>query len=178
MECFRYNYTIIHCLLTIFVHNYYAQPIYYTDVSKLSKSLSDWSIPLRDGPPTTLPTELRVDMPCSGTLHCSADVDAVRGFHSDRKIGSTKYLGKLVQTATEEEIHWYEYLLGIFIKYLGSCWLHRLNDGSSISNYTCRTRSLSLRWRQVLQACQKSLMVPSLNLPPSESAGGHAWFSC
>ena len=34
MECFWYNYTIINCLLTICVHNYYAQTIYYTDVSK------------------------------------------------------------------------------------------------------------------------------------------------
>ena len=45
-----YNYTIINCLLTIFVHNYYVQPIYYTDVSKCFESLTDWSIPLkRDG---------------------------------------------------------------------------------------------------------------------------------
>ena len=28
------------------MHNYYAQPIYYTDVSKLCESLTDWSIPL------------------------------------------------------------------------------------------------------------------------------------
>ena len=46
MESFWYNYTIINCLLTIFVHNYYAQPIYYTDVSKCCESLTDWSIPL------------------------------------------------------------------------------------------------------------------------------------
>ena len=46
MECFWYNYIIIHCF---FVHNYYAQPIYYTDVSKWCESLTDWSIPLRRG---------------------------------------------------------------------------------------------------------------------------------
>ena len=46
MERFWYNYTIINCLLTIFVHNYYAQPIYYIDASKWSESLTDWSIPL------------------------------------------------------------------------------------------------------------------------------------
>ena len=28
------------------MHNYYAQPIYYTDVSKCYGSLTDWSIPL------------------------------------------------------------------------------------------------------------------------------------
>ena len=47
MECFWYNYTIINCLLTIFVHKYYAQSIYYTDVSKCCESLTDWSIPLK-----------------------------------------------------------------------------------------------------------------------------------
>ena len=36
----------MNCLLTIFVHNYYAQPIYYTDISKCYESLTDWSIPL------------------------------------------------------------------------------------------------------------------------------------
>ena len=41
MEWFGYNYTIIICLLTIFVHKYYAQPIYYTDVSKCCESLTD-----------------------------------------------------------------------------------------------------------------------------------------
>ena len=30
------------------MHNYYAQPVYYTDVSKLCESLTDWSIPLRE----------------------------------------------------------------------------------------------------------------------------------
>ena len=45
MECFLYNYTIINCLLTICLHNYYTQPI-YTDVSKCCESLTDWSIPL------------------------------------------------------------------------------------------------------------------------------------
>ena len=48
MECFWYNYTIINCLLTIFVQNYYTQPIYYTDVSKWCESLTDWSIPLKN----------------------------------------------------------------------------------------------------------------------------------
>ena len=43
-ECFSNNYTIINCLLTIFVHNYYARPIYYTNVSKCCQSLTDWSI--------------------------------------------------------------------------------------------------------------------------------------
>ena len=28
------------------MHNYYAQPIYYTDVSKWRESLTDWCIPL------------------------------------------------------------------------------------------------------------------------------------
>ena len=46
MECFWYSYTIINCLLTIFVHNYYAQPIYNTTVSKCCESLTDWSIRL------------------------------------------------------------------------------------------------------------------------------------
>ena len=45
-EYFWYNYTIINCLLTIFVHNYYAQPLYYTRVSKWCESLTDWSNPL------------------------------------------------------------------------------------------------------------------------------------
>ena len=31
----------------MFVHNYYAQPIYSTDVSKWCESLIDWSIPLK-----------------------------------------------------------------------------------------------------------------------------------
>ena len=31
----------------IFMHNYYAQPIYYTDVSKLCEYLTDLSIPLK-----------------------------------------------------------------------------------------------------------------------------------
>ena len=31
----------------IFMHNYYAQPLYYTHVSKLCESLTDWSIPLK-----------------------------------------------------------------------------------------------------------------------------------
>ena len=31
----------------IFLHNYYAQPIYYTDISKCCESLTDWRIPLR-----------------------------------------------------------------------------------------------------------------------------------
>ena len=43
---FWYNYTIINCLLTIFVHNYSAQPICCTYVSKYCESLTDWSIPL------------------------------------------------------------------------------------------------------------------------------------
>ena len=73
---------------------------------------------------------------------------------------------------------WNEYLLGIFIKCLGSCWLHHLKDGSSIKNYTGSIRGFSLRWRQVLQACQNDLLVPSRNFPTSESAGGHAMFSC
>ena len=55
MECFWYNYTIINCLLTIFVHNYYAKPIYYTAVSKWCESLADWSIPLNN-PVVTLHT--------------------------------------------------------------------------------------------------------------------------
>ena len=38
---------IINCFLTIFVHNYYVQPICYIDVRKLCESLTDWSIPLR-----------------------------------------------------------------------------------------------------------------------------------
>ena len=42
MECFWYNCTIINCLLTIFVHNYYSQPMYYTDVSKCCECLTDW----------------------------------------------------------------------------------------------------------------------------------------
>ena len=46
MECFWYNYTIINCLLTILVHKYNAQPIYYTDVSKCCEYLTNWSIPL------------------------------------------------------------------------------------------------------------------------------------
>jgi len=29
------------------VHNYYAQPIYYSDVSKWCESITDWSIPLK-----------------------------------------------------------------------------------------------------------------------------------
>ena len=29
------------------MHNYYAQPIYYTGVSQLCESLTDWSIPLK-----------------------------------------------------------------------------------------------------------------------------------
>jgi len=33
-------------LLTIGVHNYYAQPIYYTHVSKYYEPLTDWSITL------------------------------------------------------------------------------------------------------------------------------------
>ena len=37
---------MINCILTIFVHNYYAQPIYYTDVSKCCESLINWGIPL------------------------------------------------------------------------------------------------------------------------------------
>ena len=41
MECFCYNYTIINCLLTIFVYNYYAKSIY---VNKCCQSLTDWSI--------------------------------------------------------------------------------------------------------------------------------------
>ena len=36
----------MNCLLTIFVHNYYAQLIYYTDFSKCCESLTDWTIPL------------------------------------------------------------------------------------------------------------------------------------
>ena len=48
MECFWYNHTIISCLLRIFVHNYYVQPIYYTYVSKCCESLTDWSIPLSE----------------------------------------------------------------------------------------------------------------------------------
>ena len=47
IACFRYNYTIINCLLTIVVHNYYAQLICYTYISKCCKSLTDWSIPLK-----------------------------------------------------------------------------------------------------------------------------------
>ena len=47
MECFLYNCTLINCLLTICEHNYYTQPIYYTNVSKCFESLTDWSIPLR-----------------------------------------------------------------------------------------------------------------------------------
>ncbi|KAK2163844.1 hypothetical protein NP493_1444g02022 [Ridgeia piscesae] len=39
------------------------------------------------------------------------------------------------------------------IKHGCSCWRHHLNDGSSIKNYTGSIRGLSLRWRQVLQAC-------------------------
>ena len=31
----------------MYVHNYYAQPIYYTDVSKCCESLTNWGIPLR-----------------------------------------------------------------------------------------------------------------------------------
>ena len=46
MEYFLYNYTIVTCLLTIFGHNYYAQPIYYTDVSKCCESVTNWCIPL------------------------------------------------------------------------------------------------------------------------------------
>ena len=49
MECFWF-YTIINCLLTTFVHNYNAQPIYSTGVSKWCEPLTDWSIPLRDDP--------------------------------------------------------------------------------------------------------------------------------
>ena len=51
-ECFWYNYIIINCLLTIFVHSYYGQPIYFTDVSKWCESLTDWSIPLMAHRPT------------------------------------------------------------------------------------------------------------------------------
>jgi len=46
MERFWYNDTVINCLLTVSVHNYYAQPIYYTYVTKCHESLTDWSIPL------------------------------------------------------------------------------------------------------------------------------------
>ena len=46
MACFWYNCTTINCLLTIFVHNYYAQPIYYTDVIICRESLADYSTPL------------------------------------------------------------------------------------------------------------------------------------
>ena len=42
-ECFWYNYTIMNCLLMIFVHNCYAQTIYYTGVSLTGVS------PLRNG---------------------------------------------------------------------------------------------------------------------------------
>ena len=31
------------------MHNYYAQPIYYTDISKWCESLTDWGIPLSNG---------------------------------------------------------------------------------------------------------------------------------
>ena len=47
IACFWYNNSIINCLLTIFMHNYYGQPIYYTYVSKCYEPLIDWSIPLR-----------------------------------------------------------------------------------------------------------------------------------
>ena len=33
VACFLYNYTIINYLLILFVHKYYAQPIYYMYVS-------------------------------------------------------------------------------------------------------------------------------------------------
>ena len=36
-----YNYTIINCLLTIFMRNYYPQPIYYTYVSKYCETDKD-----------------------------------------------------------------------------------------------------------------------------------------
>ena len=49
---------------------------------------------------------------------------------------------------------WDEYLLGIFIKCLGSCWIHHLNDDSTTKNYAGSIRGLILRWRLVLQACQ------------------------
>ena len=55
-----------------------------------------------------------------------------------------------------------EYLLGIFIKCLGSWWFHHLNDGSSIKNYAGSIRSLNhLRWRQVFQVCQLLLLLTS-----------------
>ena len=44
---FWYNYTIINCLLTTFVHKYYAQPIYYTDVSKRCESLTEYPFKVR-----------------------------------------------------------------------------------------------------------------------------------
>ena len=34
----------MNCLLIISAHNYYAQPIYYTYVSKCCESLIDWGI--------------------------------------------------------------------------------------------------------------------------------------
>ena len=42
------------CLLAIFVHNYYAQPIHYTDASKRCESLTDWSNPLKYYPVNTI----------------------------------------------------------------------------------------------------------------------------
>ena len=50
IACFWYNYSIINCLLTIFVHNYYAHPIYYAYINKYCEFLTDWSIPLTDQP--------------------------------------------------------------------------------------------------------------------------------
>ena len=46
MDCFLYSQAIINCLLTIFVHKYYVQPIYYTYGSKGCESLTDYSISL------------------------------------------------------------------------------------------------------------------------------------
>ena len=47
VACFWSNYTVINWLLTIFVHNCYAQLIYYIYGSRYCEPLTDWSIPLK-----------------------------------------------------------------------------------------------------------------------------------
>ena len=46
ISCFWYNYTVTNCLLTTSVHNYFAQSIQYTHVSKYCEPLTEWSIHL------------------------------------------------------------------------------------------------------------------------------------
>ena len=47
LHVFLYNYTVINCLLLVFVYDYYVQPMYYTYLSWYCESLTDWSIPLK-----------------------------------------------------------------------------------------------------------------------------------